>query len=258
MSLDAATQKRLNHETDLRFWSGIGYNPGRKLDPHDKYDATMIPIWKSVYDNVLAQYNAGTIVWTQDQPAMQQMVAAAAGAAADVVNALGKAAAAGDALGRAAGVSEAVAAHQAAQDATKAVGMASGAASGPVVHPDAVQAATAHAASLPVQSPQDAAKALAVASAAQHAHDVLTFSMQGGKGVPTGTAPAGGLAASVADMPADLAERHHNLPTKWTPVVALASVGGAILLGTLIVNAATPKRSRRRRAAARVELVTRR
>jgi hypothetical protein len=40
-------------ETYERFWAGTHYKPGRPLDRRDPRDARMIPIWESVYQQVL-------------------------------------------------------------------------------------------------------------------------------------------------------------------------------------------------------------
>src|SRR4029077_9217964 len=190
------------------------------------YDATMIPIWQKVYAKVLAEYQAGTIHWTHDLPAAQQLVADPKPAPAAIVNAV--AGAAGTLTGttpdrgtQVAQLQTAGTQHAAAQDSTKALGSAL---PPPAVHPTDVAAAVSTVAANPppVTGPADVAKAMQVASAGQHAADV---------------AKAHGLEFHMPDSGA--APVPSYTATKWTPLIAFGAVAAAIGVGSLIQNAAT-------------------
>jgi hypothetical protein len=255
-AIDPATQARLYHEADARFWGISGYQPGKKLDPHNAVDAIMAPVWQAVYNDVLAQYSAGKLVWTFDQPKTQASIDAASKMSASVEAALDHALSSppgsaphGQAL-QAAG-----AAHDVAQMHTKAAGISLPSA---IVHTSVIAAApAAHAAAAqaaahppPVVTTADVAKTMQLASSPQHAADVakahgLVFQMNAaGQGVQVApsAAPAAPGAADLGPAPAP---EMHTM-NQWTPLIAVGAVAAALGIGALIQNAAAPKKRRGR------------
>jgi len=246
MAIDAVTQKKLYDETDHRFWSQTGYSPGHKLDPHDSFDASMMPVWQAIYAKVLGEYNHGSVHWTMDQP---EIVAAIADAGRRMDAAAQKIS---DAAGALTGtppqkqaIAQATAQHDAAQVRTKQAG-AHG--SPNVVDPSLVAQAAKQAP--PPQTPAQVTKGMQLAAAPGHAHEVMSFHMDaGGHGMPDASAPG-----AVVVVPSDLPQVDAHQPTeaerhsagKWTPLVALGAVGAALGLGTLITRAAGGGRPRRR------------
>ena len=85
-------QKALYDETDARFWTSTGYKPGVKLDPKNPLDAAKMPVWAHLYDQVLAQYNAGTLTWTHAHPVIAGLIDAAKKLSSDAADAFHRAA----------------------------------------------------------------------------------------------------------------------------------------------------------------------
>lgn len=156
----------LNAETDARFWAQTNYKPGHKLDPKNPTDASMIPVWKDIYQKVKGEADAGTLVKTYDHPAVAQAISDSA-LAHDVASAhMDAAAAAPDAAGAQDHVAAATTAQQvSAQRALDA------AASQP---PSASASIVAHAAQQVSGNPPPprapASEHLAHANVQHHAH----------------------------------------------------------------------------------------
>jgi hypothetical protein len=72
-SIDPETQKRLYHETDLRFQAKTGVV--KKIDPHNPIDQILIPAWNRIYGQVLAEFKSGKIHWTSDHAPMVKAIA---------------------------------------------------------------------------------------------------------------------------------------------------------------------------------------
>lgn len=64
----------LDKETDARFWAQTHYKPGQKLDPNDKTDATMIPVWRDIHKKVKREDAAGRLVLTYNNPVVAQNI----------------------------------------------------------------------------------------------------------------------------------------------------------------------------------------
>jgi hypothetical protein len=62
-------------EVNARFWAQTKYRVGKKLDPWDQQDATMIPVWKDIEAKVQRDYDAGKLVTTFDHPVVAQNLA---------------------------------------------------------------------------------------------------------------------------------------------------------------------------------------
>ena len=62
----------LNQEADARFWAQTGYKPGRKLDPSNPTDKTMVPVWMDIFRKVQSEARAGRLVTTYDHPRVTQ------------------------------------------------------------------------------------------------------------------------------------------------------------------------------------------
>ena len=263
MAIDAVTQKKLYDETDARFWSQTGYNPGKKLDPHDPYDQSMVPVWQAIYKIVANEYDHGGVHgvhWTVDQPEVVAAIADAKQRVANVEHQIDNAAAAltgGDVHAQQAAVAQATAQHDAAQVRTKQAG----AQGSPHVVDPALVAAAAQQAPAPT-TPAQVAKGMQIAVAPQHAHDVLSFHMNAaGQGVPDGAAPSivpvPVPVPAVVPVPDPHDGDHYHVATKWTPLVALGAVGAAVGLGTLIVRATGSGRPRRRASSRRPIVIAR-
>ena len=85
-------QKALYDETDARFWTSTGYQPGVKLDPKNPLDAAKMPVWANLSDQVLAQYNAGTLTFTHAHPVIAGLIDAAKKLSSDAADAFHRAA----------------------------------------------------------------------------------------------------------------------------------------------------------------------
>lgn len=72
-SIDPETQKRLYHETDLRFQAKTGVV--KRIDPHNPIDQILIPAWNRIYGQVLAEFKSGKIHWTSDHAPMVKAIA---------------------------------------------------------------------------------------------------------------------------------------------------------------------------------------
>ena len=83
--LTPTIQRQLYDETDARFWSQTGYNPGKKLVAADLYDQAMMPVWQAIYKKVYAEWASGRLVLTKDHPAVQQAIVTAATHTADAI-----------------------------------------------------------------------------------------------------------------------------------------------------------------------------
>jgi hypothetical protein len=60
-------QKRLYAETDARFAVQTGVT--RKLDPKNKIDQALVPVWQRIYQTVLGEYRSrGGVMWSIDHP----------------------------------------------------------------------------------------------------------------------------------------------------------------------------------------------
>jgi hypothetical protein len=255
VSVDPATQDRLYHEADARFWAQTGYQPGKRLDPHNALDAKMIPAWQSIYAEVLRLYEAGILAWTYNDPTMIGMINDAAAHSAGVVGALDVAHSASPAAPvHADALKTAGAHHDAAQAITKAAGSQLPKSA---LHPPVVAAAHRAAADVaanppPIASVADVGKAMQIASAPQHAADVLAaqgLTFDAG-GWPVFNAPGSTQAAPAAS--AERGSRHEAAlphgPTWLTPAVALGGVAAALGVGAMISSAASSSSGGRRRA----------
>jgi hypothetical protein len=66
-------QAQLYAEADARFAAKTGIT--RKLDPKSALDQKQIPVWSHIYQDVLAQFQNGTIAWTYNHPAVAPLLA---------------------------------------------------------------------------------------------------------------------------------------------------------------------------------------
>lgn len=80
-----AIQKKLYDEADARFWAQTGYSPGKKLDPKNPLDRKMIPTYYDIYRKVVAEWRAGKVIWSHDNPTVVSAIAAAAQHTADAI-----------------------------------------------------------------------------------------------------------------------------------------------------------------------------
>lgn len=111
-------QKVLYAETDARFQAQTGYAPGRKLDPKNKTDAALIPVWIDAYNKVKAEWAKGKLVTTYDHPAVAVLIADAATDFANAAKSVAAALGATDSSEKNAHAADAAAFHAKANAAT--------------------------------------------------------------------------------------------------------------------------------------------
>jgi hypothetical protein len=235
-------QARLYHEADARFAAKTGVT--RKLDPKNAIDAKQIPVWTHIYQDVLAQYKNGTLVWTFDHPAVAPVLAQAQTMTTAAATGLDIAQKTADAQAAQAAMSDAHAALAGAAGLTQlARGLVNTltAAESPVAAAVAQGVADVALAQKAHEAAQDTAHAVSTGQVtAQNTSDVVAATQgQAAASHVTGGAASAAGATDVASA--------HGAP-KLGVKQALGFVGACAFLGIAALIASKHDKPRRRRS----------